>query len=217
VDVEQKLVVLEATMTRRTIGLISIILTLTLGIGALMVVPAVYAETKSGVAHETATTERTLTAGDQTNLQTLKGLYKTIGDLAKQIRDQVKADKAAGKSLTGFATALKTAQQDATHREISRGVMLTDAERTQLANSQASIRLLQQQLKTQRKAKTDKATLDTLKANIKTAIAARTASLKAIHTAALTNYSARLLTLIGEAQAKISFMTGLLNTLTTLS
>ena len=206
-------------MTRRTIGLISIILAIVVGIGALMTVPAVYAETKTVVARQSvtakrlATAKRTLTPADKANLRTLKALYKQIGDTAKLIRDKVKADKAAGKDLTAFTTDLRTALKDATHRAVSRGIMLTKAERTALATMQTSIRMLEQQLKTLRKIKTPKATktaLDALKVQIKAAIAARTAYLKTIHTAALANYSARLLTLIADANVKLTFLQGLL-------
>jgi len=200
-------------MTRRTIGLISVILAIVVGIGALVTVPAVYAETKTVVARQSVTAKRTLTPADKANLQALKELYKQIGDTAKLIRDKVKADKAAGKDLTAFTTDLRTALKDATHRAVSRGIMLTEAERTALAAMQTSIRMLEQQLKTLRKIKTPKATktaLDALKVQIKAAIAARTAYLKTIHTAALANYSARLLTLIADANVKLTFLQGLL-------
>src|SRR5450756_2690556 len=68
--------VLEVYMTRRTIGLISIILAIVVGIGALMTVPAVYAETKTVVARQSVTAKRTLTPADKANLRTLKALYK---------------------------------------------------------------------------------------------------------------------------------------------
>ena len=200
-------------MTRRTIGLISVILAIVVGIGALVTVPAVYAETKTVVARQSVTAKRTLTPADKANLQALKELYKQIGDTAKLIRDKVKADKAAGKDLTAFTTDLRTALKDATHRAVSRGIMLTEAERTALAAMQTSIRMLEQQLKTLRKIKTPKATktaLDALKVQIKAAIAARTAYLKTIHTAALANYSARLLTLIADANVKLTFLQGFL-------
>src|SRR5450759_997130 len=208
--------VLEVHMTRRTIGLISIILAVVVGIGALVAVPAVYAETKTVAAKQSVTAKRTLTPADKANLQTLKALYKQIGDTAKLIRDKVKADKAAGKDLTAFTTDLRTALKDATHRAVPRGIMLTEAERTALATMQTSIRTLEKLLKTQRKAKALQATLDTLKVQIKTAIAARTAYLKTIHTAALTQYSSRLVTLIADANVKLTFLQGLLTKLTNL-
>jgi len=206
-------------MTRRTIRLISIILAVVVGMGALMTVPAVYAETKTVAPGQSVTAKRILTPADKANLLTLKALYKQIGDTAKLIRDKVKADKAAGKDLTTFTADLKTALKDATHRAVSRGIMfprgimLTEAERTALAAMQTSIRTLEQQLKTLRKIKTPKATktaLDALKVQIKATIAARTAYLKTIHTAALANYSARLLTLIADANVKLTFLQGLL-------
>jgi hypothetical protein len=206
-------------MTRRIIGLISIVLVLVVGIGALVTVPAVRAETKTVVARQSVTVKRsvtakrTLTTADKANLQALKALYKTIGDTAKLIRDKVKADKAAGKDLAVFAADLKTAQKYATHRAVSRGIMLTEAERTALAAMQTSIRTFEQQLKTQRKAKALQTILDATKAQIKAAIAVRTAYLKTIHTAALTDYSSRLLTLIADANMKLTFLKTLLGNL----
>lgn len=209
-------------MTRRTIGLISIVLAVVVSIGALVAIPAVRAETKTVVAEQPVTAKRpviakpTLTTADKANLQTLKALYKTIGDTAKLIRDKVKADKAAGKDLTAFTATLKTVLKDATHRAVSRGIMLTEAERTALVAMQTSIRTSEQLLKTQRKAKALQTILDATKAQIKTAIAARTAYLKTIHTAALANYSARLLTLIADANVKLASLHALLNALPTL-
>lgn len=211
-------------MTRRTIGLISVILAVVVGIGALVAVPAVYAETKTVAAKHPAvyaetktvtakqsvTAKRTLTPDDKANLQALKELYKKIGGIAKDISDKVKAAKAAGKDLTTFAADLKTARMYATHRAVCRGIMLTEAERVTLKAMQTSIRTLEQQFKTQRKAGALQATLDALKVQIKAAIAARTAYLKTIHTAALANYSARLLTLIADANVKLTFLQGLL-------
>ena len=203
-------------MTRRTIGLISIILAVVVGMGALMTVPAVYAETKTVAPGQSVTAKRpviakrTLTPADKANLLTLKALYKQIGDTAKLIRDKVKADKAAGKDLTTFTTDLKTALKDATHRAVSRGIMLTEAERTALAAMQTSIRTFEQQLKTQRKAKAPQATLDAIKVQIKAAVTARTAYLKSIRTAALTDYSSRLVTLIANANVKLTLLQGLL-------
>jgi len=210
---------MEVRMTRRTFGLISIVLVLVIGFGALITVPAVYAETRTVAARQLVTAKRTLTPIDEANLQALKALYKRIGDTAKLIRDKVKAAKAAGTDLTGFTANLKTAQKYATHRAVSRGIMvsrrimLTEAERAMLETMQTSIRTLQQQLKTQRKAKAPKATLDALKALIKTAIAPRTAYLKTIHTAALTQYSSRLVTLRADADMKLTFLQALLKAL----
>jgi len=203
-------------MTRRTIGLISIILAVVVGMGALMTVPAVYAETKTVAPGQSVTAKRPviakriLTPTDKANLLALKALYKQIGDTAKLIRDKVKADKAAGKDLTTFTADLKTALKDATHRAVSRGIMLTEAERTALAAMQTSIRTFEQQLKTQRKAKAPQATLDAIKVQIKAAVTARTAYLKSIRTAALTDYSSRLVTLIADANVKLTFLQGFL-------
>jgi ribosome recycling factor len=88
--------------------------------------------------------------------------------------------------------------------------MLTEAERTALAAMQTSIRTFEQQLKTQRKAKAPQATLDAIKVQIKAAVTARTAYLKSIRTAALTDYSSRLVTLIANANVKLTLLQGLL-------
>jgi chromosome segregation ATPase len=194
-------------MTRRTLGLIGITLALIIALGASIAVPAVSAGTKGFAA------KQTLTPADQQKLQTLKALYKSIAEEAKAIRDKVKAAKAAGKNLTAFAADLKTAQKYATHRAVARGIMLTEAERTTLETMQTTIRSLEKTLKTQRKAKAPQATLDAIRAQIKAAITARTAYLKAIHTAALTQYSARLDTLIADANMKLAFLTNLLSRL----
>lgn len=201
-------------MTRKNIGLMSIALVLMLGFGALVAVPAAYAgtgkpapkaETRQAVAPRQA-----LSPADQAKLVALKALYKQIADTAKAIRDKVKAARAAGTDLTAFIADLRTAQKDATHRTVSRGAMLTQAERTQLEAMQSSIRALEQQLKTQRRAKADKAVLDAIKAQIRTAVAARNAFLKTVRTAALAQYSARLDTLIADANARLAFMQALL-------
>jgi hypothetical protein len=209
-------------MTRRTIGLISIILAGVVGMGALMTVPAVYAETKtvapaqSAAAKRPVIAKRILTPADKANLLTLKALYKQIEDTAKLIRAKVKADKAAGKDLTTFTADLKTALKDATQRAVSRGIMfprgimLTEAERTALAAMQTPIRTLEQQLKTQQKAKASQATLDAIKVQIKAAVTPRTAYLKSIRTAALTDYSNRLVTLNADANVKLTFLKDLL-------
>src|SRR5450830_1128679 len=140
--------VLEVHMTRRTIRLISIILAVVVGMGALMTVPAVYAETKTVAPGQSVTAKRPViakrifTPADKANLLTLKALYKQIGDTAKLIRDKVKAAKAAGKDLTTFAADLKTVRMYVTHRAVCRGIMfprgimLTEAERTALAAMQ---------------------------------------------------------------------------------
>ena len=194
-------------MTRRTLGLIGIMLVLMVGLGASIAVPAAAATTKGPGA------KQTLTPADQQKLQTLKGLYKSIAEEARAIRDKVRAAKAAGKDLTAFAAALKTAQTYATHREVAHGIMLTEAERTALEAMQTTIRTLEKTLKTQRKAKAPQATLDATRAQIKAAVTARSAYLKAIHTAALTNYSARLDLLIADASMKLAFLTNLFATL----
>ena len=190
-------------MTRRARGLIGMALVLIIGLGAWIAVPAVSAGTKIQAA------KQTLTPADQQKLQTLKALYKSIAEEAKAVRDKVRAARTAGKDLTAFAADLKTAQRYATHRAVSRGIMLTEAERATLEAMQTAIRSLETTLKTQRKAKAPQATLDAIRAQIKAAVAARRAYLKAIHTAALTQYSSRLDVLIADANMKLAFLTNL--------
>lgn len=197
-------------MTRRTIGLISIVLILIIGLGTLVTAPAVYAETRRPTAKQTVAAKQTLTPADEAKLQALKALYRQIRGTAKTIRDKVKVARAAGLDLTAFSADLKTALKYATHRTVSRGIMLTEAERATLEAMQKSIHTLEQRLKTQRKAKAPQATLDAIKAQIKATIAARTAYLRITHTAALAQYSSRLDTLIADANMKLTFLQGLL-------
>ena len=219
-------------MKKRTIGFIGIILVLAVGIGAGLAVPTVFAETKLGTTKQAGPVicaatktglvgqavpakpqgpaKRILTAADKANLLALKTLEQQIGAAAKLIRAKVVAAKAAGTDLTTFTADLKTAKLDATHRAVSQGVMLTETERTTLATLQTAIRTLEQQFKTQKKAKVAQATLDALKVQLKAAITARTMELKTIHAAARTDYSSRLVILIADANAKLTFLQGLL-------
>jgi hypothetical protein len=200
-------------MERKTIGLISIILAVAVGIGAGMAVPAVYAETKPVALRQAVTAKQVFTPTDKANLVALKALYKQIGATAKLIREKVKAAKAEGKDLTAFVADLKTVRRYVTHKAVGRGILLTEVERGTLKAMQMSIRTLEQQFKVQRKAKALKATLEVIKGQIKAAIVARTAYLKTLHTAALANYSSRLLTLIADANRKLAFIQGLLDRL----
>ena len=78
---------------------------------------------------------------------------------------------------------------------------------------QTAIRTLEQQFKTQQKAKVDPTILAGIKVRLKAAITARTAELKTIHTTALTDYSNRLVTLLADANVKLAFLQGLLGEL----
>lgn len=197
-------------MNRTTTKILGLLLAIVVTAGASAAIPAAYAGTKKVSAEQVVIAEKTLSPADQAKLVTLKTLYKQIAEAARAVRTKVKAARAAGKDLTAFAADLKTAQKDATHKAVSRGVMLTEAERAQLVAMQASLRTLEQQLKAQRKAKATQAVLDAVKTQIKAATAARTAYLKTIHAAALAQYSARLDTLIANANAKLAFLQGLL-------
>lgn len=197
-------------MNRTTTKILGLLLAIVVTAGTSAAIPAAYAGTKKVSAEQVVIAEKALSPADQAKLVTLKTLYKQIAEAAKAVRAKVKAARAAGKDLTAFAADLKTAQKDATHKAVSRGVMLTEAERAQLVAMQASLRTLEQQLKAQRKAKATQAVLDAVKTQIKAATAARTAYLKTIHAAALAQYSARLDTLIANANAKLAFLQGLL-------
>lgn len=225
-------------MKRMNLGLISIVLVLALGLGTLLTVPAVFAETKMGgegktvatphttprvvpaakavvlkrlaTAKQPATAKRIFTAVDKANLLILKDLYKQIGATAKLIRDKVKTAKKAGTDLTAFTADLKLAQEARTPRNVSHGIMLTEVERTTLVTMQTATRTLEQQFKTQKQVAAPQATLDAIKVQIKAANTARTAYLKTVHSAAKTDYSSRLVTLIADANAKLAFLQGLL-------
>ncbi len=201
------------TMTKRTVGLISIALVAIIGLGTMVTIPVVSAETRRPAAKQTVTAKQTLAPADQAKLQALKALYKQIGDTAKLIRDKIKAAKTAGKDLSAFAADLKTAGKYAVHRAASHGIMLTEAERSTLEAMQTSIHTLEQQFRALRKAKAPQAVLDSIKAQTKAAVAARTTYLKTIHAAALAQYSNRLDILIADANMKLAFLQGLLTRL----
>lgn len=192
--------------------IVAIALVATIAASVCVAIPAVSAGTakKMNVRKQVTVATTQLSPADQVKLTLLKTLYKQIADAAKAVLAKAKADKAAGKDLSAFAADLKIAAEAKTRRAVSHGIMLTESERAQLAAMQATIRNLKQQWRAQHKAKAPQAILDALKAQIKAAIAARTAYLKAIHTAALTQFSARLDTLIADANAKLAFLQNLL-------
>src|SRR5450830_484518 len=87
--------VMEVRMTRRTMGLISIVLVLVVGFGALIAVPAVRADTTAPVsAADKAATDA--------KLATLKTLGQQVRETAKAVQEKVKAAKVAGNNLASF-------------------------------------------------------------------------------------------------------------------
>jgi hypothetical protein len=74
---------MEVHMTRRTVGLISIVLVLVIGLGALIAVPAVRADTTAPVsAADKAATDAKLAA--------LKTLGQQIREVAKAVRQRAR-------------------------------------------------------------------------------------------------------------------------------
>ena len=211
-------------MTRRTVGLISIALAVVVGIGALVAVPAVYAETKTVAAKQSVNAKRMLTPDDKAKLQALKELYKQIGDTAKAIRDKVKADKAAGKDLSAFKEDLKIVKKDlkivlkSRHNlrhnvERMRKPQLTKAEHTQLKAIEARALELRKQLKAKIHAKVPQVEIDGLKAQLKAVIAERDALVKAFRASARAQYLGRLDDLIAQATKDLAFLQVLLTRL----
>jgi DNA repair ATPase RecN len=197
-------------MTRRTIGLISIALAVVVGIGALVAVPAVRADTTAPVsAADKAATNAKLAA--------LKTLGQQVREAAKAVREKVKAAKAAGKDLTAFradvATALKGGRNLRSDVARIRRPALTEAEYTQLKAAQAGIATLRKQLQARTKAGAPHAELDALKASIKSAIQARDALLKSFRLRAKTQMLEQLDNLITDANRELAFLQGLLTRL----
>jgi hypothetical protein len=201
---------MEVRMTRRTVGLIGIVLVLVIGFGALIAVPAVRAGTTAPVsAADKAATDAKLAA--------LKTLGQQIRDAAKAVRKQVKAAKAAGKDLTAFradiAIALKSGQHMRRDVERMRKPQLTEAERNQLKVVESRIREFRKQLQAKIDAKDPQAEVNVLKAQLRAVIAEREALVKAFRARARAQFLSRLDNLISEANKELSFLYGLLSTL----
>src|SRR5450830_1665009 len=202
--------VLEVHMTRRTIGLISIVLVLVIGLGALIAVPAVRADTTAPVsAADKAATDAKLAA--------LKTLGQQVREAAKAVQEKVKAAKAAGKDLSAFkagiATALKSGRNLRFNVARMRKPQLTAAERTQLKAVEVRARELKKQLKAKIDAKAPQAEIDALKAQLKLIIAEREALVKAFRLRARTQMLVRLDNLIAGATRELGVLNGLLATL----
>src|SRR5450830_587116 len=199
--------VMEVRMTRRTMGLISIVLVLVVGFGALIAVPAVRANTTTPVnAADKAATDTKLTA--------LKMLGQQVREAAKAVQEKVKAAKAAGKDLSAFkagiATALKGGRNLRFNVARMRKPQLTAAERTQLKGVEVRARELKKQLKAKIDAKAPQAEIDALKAQLKTVIAEREALVKAFRARARAQFFGRLDNLTGGATRELAFLKRLL-------
>ncbi|MCX6083955.1 MAG: hypothetical protein NT102_03205 [Caldiserica bacterium] len=197
-------------MTRRTIGLISVVLVLVVGFGALIVVPAVRADTPAPVG-------ATDKAATDTRLAALKTLGQQVREAAKAVREKVKAAKAAGTDLTTFRADIATALKGGRHmrNDVKRmqKPQLTVAERAQLKAVEARVLELRKQIKAKIDAKALQAEIDDLKAQLKVVIAAREALVKAFRARARAQFLARLDNLIADATRELAFLRGLLTRL----
>jgi len=194
-------------MTRRSFGLISIILVLVIGFGALLAVPAARADTP-----EPVTTADKVAA--DAKLATLKALGKQIREAAKAVQEKVKAAKAAGTDLTAFRADIAKALKGGRHMRIDFKRMqkpqLTEAERVQLKAIEASVRDLKKQIRAKIDAKAAQAEIEALKLQLKAAIAARETLVKAFRARARAQFLARLDNLINDARKELTFLQGLL-------
>ncbi len=194
-------------MTRRTVGLISIILVLVVCFGALMVVPAVRADTTVSVSPADK-------AAADAKIATLKTIGQQIRTTAKAVQEKVKAAKAAGKDLTAFKADIATALKGGRNLRLGgarvRRLGLTEADRTQLKAAQMAVATLRKQLQARTKAGAPQAELDALKASIKSAIQARNALLKSFMLTARTHMLEQLDNLIANANRELALLQGLL-------
>ena len=197
-------------MTRRTMGLISIVLVLVVGFGALIAVPAVRADTTAPASAEEK-------AATDAKLATLKTVGQKVREAAKAVQEKVKTAKAAGKDLSAFkagiATALKSGRNLRFNVARMRKPQLTAAERTQLKAVEVRARELKKQLKAKIDAKAPQAEIDVLKGQLKTVIAKREALVKAFRARARAQFLARLDNLIAGATRELTALNGLLATL----
>ena len=194
-------------MTRRSFGLISVILVLVIGFGALIAVPAVRADTSAPVtATDKAVTDAKLAA--------LKSLGQQVREAAKAVQEQIKAAKAAGKDLTTFRADIAKAFKGGRHLRIDvkrmRKPQLTEAERIQLKAVETSVRDLKKQIKAKIDAKAPQTEIDGLKGRLKAAIAARETLVKASRAMARAQFLARLDNLIADANKELTFLNDLL-------
>jgi len=197
-------------MTRRTMGLISIVLVLVVGFGALIAVPAARADTTAPVSAEEK-------AATNAKLATLKTVGQQVCEAARAVQEKVKAAKVAGKDLVSFkagiATALKGGRNLRFNVARMRKPQLTAAERTGLKGVEVRTRELKKQLKAKIDAKAPQAEIDVLKGQLKTVIAKREALVKAFRARARAQFLARLDNLIAGATRELTALNGLLATL----
>jgi hypothetical protein len=201
---------MEVHMTRRSFGLISVVLVLVIGFGALIAVPAVRADTSAPVtATDKAVTDAKLAA--------LKSLGQQVREAAKAVQEQIKAAKAAGKDLTAFRADIAKAFKGGRHLRIDvkrmRKPQLTEAERVQLKAVEVSVRDLKKQLKAKIDAKGTPAEIETLKALLKAKIAEREALVQAFRARARAQFLVRVDNLIADANKELTFLEGLLDRL----
>lgn len=201
-------------MTRRTVGLISIILVLVIGLGALIAIPAVRADTTAPVSAADK-------AAIDARLAALKTLGQQVREAAKAVREKVKAAKAAGKDLTAFKADIATVLKGGRHLRLDvarmRKPQLTEAQCTQLKTAQTAIETQRKNLQARTKAGAPQAELDAPKAGIKAAVQAREALIKSFRVSGQAQVLQRLDNLIAEATKELTFLQGLLTKLTNLS
>jgi hypothetical protein len=198
---------MEVHMTRKSFGLISVILVLAIGLGALIAVPAVRADTPAPVtAADKAATDA--------KLATLKALGQQVREAAKAVQEKVKAAKAAGKDLSAFRADIAKALKGGRHMRIDFKRMqkpqLTEAERVQLKAIETSVRDLKKQIRAKIDATGTPAEIDALKVQLKAAIAARETLVKAFRARARAQFLLRLDNLIDDARKELTFLQGLL-------
>jgi len=200
-------------MNKRYIGILSVVLAMAVGFGALIAVPLARAADTAVTIAPSATD----TAAVQAKLTTLKTLGQQISAAAKAVQEKVKAAKAASKDLSAFKAGIATALKSG--RNLRLGVVrirrpgLTAAERTQVRTAQAAIATLRKQLQASTKTGAPKTDLDALKANIKSAIQARNALVKSFRLGARTQMLARLDNLIAGANKELISLNSLLTRL----
>lgn len=197
-------------MTRRSVGLISIVLVLVIGLGALIAVPAVRANTTTPV-----------NAADKAAIDAKLAALKTVGqqvrEAAKAVQEKVKAARAAGKDLSAFkagiATALKGGRNLRFNVARMRKPQFTAAERAQLKAIEPRALELRKQVKAKIDAKALQAEIAALKAQLKTVIAEREALVKAFRARARAQFLTRLDNLIAGATRELAALNDLLATL----
>ena len=217
-------------MTRRTVGLISIVLVLVIGFGTLISVPAVRADTTAHVsvtdkAAHVSVTDKAASVADKAaadvKLAALKTLGQQIREAAKAVWEKAKAAKDAKKDLSAFKEDLKTVKEDlktvfkSRHNlrhniQRMRKPQLTEAERTQLKAIESRALELRKQLKAKIHAKAPQVEIDALKAQLKAVIAEREALVKTFRASVRARYLGHLDNLIAQATKDLAFLQGLL-------